>query len=282
MARPTEPGRAERHRPLLERRRLDRARPRVGARRPRDLPRVRRRGRRLDRRVAGDPRAAGRRRSARGRHPRTQERRRVGGAQPGPGAVPRNLADLPRRRRHPDRGRRRRADAPDADDRRARRDRPADLGRRHADLGHQLLRHPRHPRTRPKVLASAPGLVYYASATGKAFHRSLVGDLRFEGRVLGDQPWTLRALLRAGDRIEVIADDVYVWLRQPTELSDPRSITATSRSTRPRQRRRGPGRDHGPRAGQRRGPADDRGSRRAAPVSRSTSSGCSGPTWACT
>ncbi len=82
-----------------------------------------------------------------------------------------------------------------------------------------------------KSIASAPGLVYYASATGKAFHRSLVGDLRFEGRVLGDQPWTLRALLRAGDRIEVIADDVYVWLRQATELSDPRSITATTRST---------------------------------------------------
>ena len=82
-----------------------------------------------------------------------------------------------------------------------------------------------------KSIASAPGLVYYASATGKALHRSLVGDLRFEGRVLGDQPWTLRALLRAGDRIEVIADDVYVWLRQATELSDPRSITATSRST---------------------------------------------------
>ena len=73
--------------------------------------------------------------------------------------------------------------------------------------------------------------MYYASATGKAFHRSLVGDLRFEGRVLGDQPWTLRALLRAGDRIEVIADDVYVWLRQAAELSDPRSITATTRST---------------------------------------------------
>jgi glycosyltransferase involved in cell wall biosynthesis len=82
-----------------------------------------------------------------------------------------------------------------------------------------------------KSIASAPGLVYYASATGKAFHRSLVGDLRFEGRVLGDQPWALRALLRAGDRIEVIPDDVYVWLRQTTELTDPHSITATSRST---------------------------------------------------
>ena len=82
-----------------------------------------------------------------------------------------------------------------------------------------------------KSLASAPGLVYYASATGKAFHRSLVGDLRFAGRVLGDQPWALRALLRAGDRIEVIGEDVYVWLRPPTEMTDPRSITATTRST---------------------------------------------------
>ncbi|HEY6570171.1 MAG TPA: glycosyltransferase family 2 protein [Candidatus Limnocylindrales bacterium] len=82
-----------------------------------------------------------------------------------------------------------------------------------------------------KSMVSAPGLVYYASATGKAFHRSLVGDLRFEGRVLGDQPWALRALLRAGDRIEVVPEDVYVWLRAPTEMTDPRSITATTRST---------------------------------------------------
>ena len=82
-----------------------------------------------------------------------------------------------------------------------------------------------------KSLASAPGLMYYASATGKAFHRSLVGDLRFEGRVLGDQPWALRAMLRAGDRIEVVSEDVYVWLRAPTEMTDPRSITAKTRST---------------------------------------------------
>jgi hypothetical protein len=73
--------------------------------------------------------------------------------------------------------------------------------------------------------------VYYASATGKAFHRSLVGDLRFEGRVLGDQPWALRALLHARERIEVVPQDVYVWLRAPTEMTDPRSITATTRST---------------------------------------------------
>lgn len=64
-----------------------------------------------------------------------------------------------------------------------------------------------------KSLVRNPGLLYYASGTGKLFHRSVWDGLRFEGRVLGDQPWTLRALLRAGDRIEVIADDVYEWTR---------------------------------------------------------------------
>jgi len=64
-----------------------------------------------------------------------------------------------------------------------------------------------------KSLAHNPGLMFYASGTGKLFHRSITEGLRFDGRVLGDQPWTLRALLRAGDRIEVIADDVYEWTR---------------------------------------------------------------------
>lgn len=64
-----------------------------------------------------------------------------------------------------------------------------------------------------KSIATHPGLLYYASATGKAIHRSLIGGLRFEGRVLGDQPWTVRALLRAGDHIEVIDDVVYEWSR---------------------------------------------------------------------
>jgi glycosyltransferase involved in cell wall biosynthesis len=64
-----------------------------------------------------------------------------------------------------------------------------------------------------KSIVSHPGLLYYASATGKAFHRSLIEGLRFEGRVLGDQPWTIRALLRAGDRIDVIGDTVYEWAR---------------------------------------------------------------------
>lgn len=64
-----------------------------------------------------------------------------------------------------------------------------------------------------KSIATHPGLLYYASATGKAIHRSLIGGLRFEGRVLGDQPWTVRALLRAGAHIEVIGDVVYEWSR---------------------------------------------------------------------
>ena len=53
----------------------------------------------------------------------------------------------------------------------------------------------------------------YAAIHGKAFHRSLTEGLRFEGRVLGDQPWTIQALLRAGGDIEVIGDVVYEWWR---------------------------------------------------------------------
>jgi glycosyltransferase involved in cell wall biosynthesis len=64
-----------------------------------------------------------------------------------------------------------------------------------------------------KSIRTHPGLLYYASSTGKAIHRSLIHGLRFEGRVLGDQPWTIRALLRAGDHIEVIGDVVYEWTR---------------------------------------------------------------------
>ncbi len=64
-----------------------------------------------------------------------------------------------------------------------------------------------------KSLVRNPGLMYYASGTGKLFHRSITDGLRFEGRVLGDQPWTLRALLRAGDGIQVIDDTVYEWTR---------------------------------------------------------------------
>ena len=64
-----------------------------------------------------------------------------------------------------------------------------------------------------KSIASNPGLMSYAAIHGKAFHRSLTEGLRFEGRVLGDQPWTIQALLRAGGDIEVIGDVVYEWWR---------------------------------------------------------------------
>ena len=62
-----------------------------------------------------------------------------------------------------------------------------------------------------KSIATNPRLMYYASIHGKVFHRSLIRGLEFEGRVLGDQPWTIRALLRAGEGIEVIGETVYEW-----------------------------------------------------------------------
>jgi glycosyltransferase involved in cell wall biosynthesis len=62
-----------------------------------------------------------------------------------------------------------------------------------------------------KSIATHPRLMYYGSIHGKLFHRSLIRGLEFEGRVLGDQPWTIRSLLRAGDGIEVIGETVYEW-----------------------------------------------------------------------
>ena len=79
-------------------------------------------------------------------------------------------------------------------------------------------------------LASAPGLLYHASPHAKLFRRSITDGLRFEGRVLGDQPWILRALLRAGDRLEVIGQDVYEWVRTPPAGGGP-SITAATRAS---------------------------------------------------
>jgi hypothetical protein len=78
-------------------------------------------------------------------------------------------------------------------------------------------------------LPGRPGLMYYASATGKLFHRSITEALRFEGRVLGDQPWTIRALIRAGDRIVVIGDDVYEWIRPRDHAAS--TITAAKRAS---------------------------------------------------
>ena len=46
-----------------------------------------------------------------------------------------------------------------------------------------------------KSLVRNPGLMFTASVTGKLFHSTCATGLRFEGRVLGDQPWALRALL---------------------------------------------------------------------------------------
>jgi hypothetical protein len=80
-----------------------------------------------------------------------------------------------------------------------------------------------------KSLVTHPGLLFYASATGKLFHDSTFEGLRFHGRVLGDQPWTVRALLRAGDGIEVIGADVYEWRRPPTEAGT--TITAAKRGS---------------------------------------------------
>jgi hypothetical protein len=81
-----------------------------------------------------------------------------------------------------------------------------------------------------KSIAANPGLMYYAAVTGKAFHRSLLDGLVFHGRLLGDQAWTIRALLRADDGIKVIGDTVFEWFR-PAEDAPAEGITATSRSS---------------------------------------------------
>ncbi len=77
-----------------------------------------------------------------------------------------------------------------------------------------------------KSIARNPGLLYYAGPVGKLIHRSCTTGLRFDGRVMGDQPWVLRALLRAADRIVVIADDVYEW-RRPHRDHDIATITSS-------------------------------------------------------
>jgi glycosyltransferase involved in cell wall biosynthesis len=64
-----------------------------------------------------------------------------------------------------------------------------------------------------KSLLTHPDLLYYVGPAGKLFRRSMTDGLWFEGRVIGDQPWVVRALVRAGDRIEVIDDLVYEWRR---------------------------------------------------------------------
>jgi Glycosyl transferase family 2 len=81
-----------------------------------------------------------------------------------------------------------------------------------------------------KSIVANPGLLYYAAMLGKLFHRSLTDGLRFEGRVLGDQPWTIRALLRAGDGIEVIDTTVYEWRRPHPDHYVATITTAKQRS----------------------------------------------------
>jgi len=81
-----------------------------------------------------------------------------------------------------------------------------------------------------KSLVANPGLLNYVSPHAKLLHRNAWQGLEFSGRVLGDQPWIVRALLRAGDRIDVLAETVYEWYR-PAPTVAGGSITATTRSS---------------------------------------------------
>jgi hypothetical protein len=83
-----------------------------------------------------------------------------------------------------------------------------------------------------KSVASNPGLLSYAGPAGKLIHRSCTTGLRFEGRVLGDQPWILRALLRAGSRLVVIDAVVYEWWRPHPARYVPTITAARERSAR--------------------------------------------------
>jgi glycosyltransferase involved in cell wall biosynthesis len=78
-------------------------------------------------------------------------------------------------------------------------------------------------------LGARPGLVYFASPHAKLLHRSCFDGLRFTGRVLGDQPWVLRSLLRAGEGIEVLDETVYAWHR-PRHASATTGSSITSRT----------------------------------------------------
>ena len=76
-----------------------------------------------------------------------------------------------------------------------------------------------------KSLLRNPGLLYNAGPVAKLYHRSCADGLRFVGRSLGDQPWVLKATLRAGDHVLVIPDTVYEW-RRPAADRSPSTITA--------------------------------------------------------
>lgn len=101
--------------------------------------------------------------------------------------------------------------------------------------GHRRWRTPRYDipdirRPGRKSLAAKPGLLNYVSPHAKLLHRDAWQGLAFRGRVLGDQPWIIRALLRAGDRIEVVGETVYEWYR-PSAQAGGSSITATTRAS---------------------------------------------------
>lgn len=81
-------------------------------------------------------------------------------------------------------------------------------------------------------LADRPRLVYFVSPHAKLLHRTCYEGLQFNGRVLGDQPWVLRSLLRAGDGIEVLGEVVYEWARpRPGAHAVGSSITSVSRAS---------------------------------------------------
>lgn len=81
-----------------------------------------------------------------------------------------------------------------------------------------------------KSLATSPGLVFSVSPHAKLLHRSTFEGLEFSGRVLGDQPWVIRALIRAGADIVVLGETVYEWYR-PRPGAGPSSITTSTRAS---------------------------------------------------
>lgn len=81
-----------------------------------------------------------------------------------------------------------------------------------------------------KSLAANPGLLNSLSPHAKLLHRETFDGLRFSGRVLGDQPWIARALLRAGTNIVVLGETVYEWYRPAPGAGAP-SITSTTRAS---------------------------------------------------
>lgn len=85
-----------------------------------------------------------------------------------------------------------------------------------------------HPDLRTpgrKSVLRNPGLLNNQGPPGKLYHRSITEGLRFEGRMMGDGPWVCRATIRAGDRVVVVADEVYEY-RRPAAGNEFSTITA--------------------------------------------------------